>query len=46
MKDHVIYNLVDQLKNISRESVIDLDAAANNEIGNWAALSNRYSNEL
>lgn len=46
MKEEVIFNLFSELKSVFIESVADLDAAANQEIASWAALTDKYANDL
>lgn len=46
MKDEVIWGLLNELKLIFKDSVSDLDKAANQEIASWAALTDKYTSEL
>lgn len=46
MKDNVIMRLFHELKQVFKDSVADLDKAANQEIASWAALTDKYTSEL
>jgi hypothetical protein len=46
MKDNVIMGLFHELKQVFKDSVADLDKAANQEIASWAALTDKYTSEL
>ena len=46
MKDEIIRSLFGELQTVFLESVADLDAAANQEISSWAALTDKYTTEL
>jgi hypothetical protein len=46
MKDNVIFNVSQTLKNIDKVAVADLETSANREISHWASLSDKYAAEL
>jgi hypothetical protein len=46
LKDEIILKLFTELQTVFLESVADLDAAANQEIASWAALTDKYTGEL
>ena len=46
MKDVVIFELYNRIKNVFRESVSDLETAANQEISSWAILTDKYSSDI
>lgn len=46
MKDQIIFELSFKMRNVFKESVADLDKAANQEISSWATLTDKYMMEL